>query len=96
MQTFDVAHINEQGQDIIFVLLARKVAQYTPDEKERIRLALTECARSAGLAGTIVLVCNDHNGDCQFWAEQRLRAFLQSITYELIVRNVNKRLRCSF
>lgn len=55
MTDFKVAHIREQGADLIIVFVADQVRWLPDDEKKGLSNALTLCAHSAALKGHVVL-----------------------------------------
>ena len=87
MATFDVAHINEQGQNIIIVIVGRQVMQSECD-------ALQRCASSAGLAGVVVPVWPDFMGGFGFLAPMQWMSYFQSLDWNFICMNVNGTLTC--
>ena len=91
MQTFDVAHIREQGVDLIIVFLDHSVQYKTDAERSQIAGALQLCARSAGLAGTVVLVWQGG-----FFADRNFHPFFQSVNFEMLAASINTRLTCDF
>jgi hypothetical protein len=56
MQQFDVAHVRERGVDLIIVFVNDRVRYMSDEDRGALAVALTLCARSAGLAGAVVLV----------------------------------------
>jgi len=88
LATFDVAHINVQGQDIIIVPLDREP---TPEQID----GLQACATSAGLAGTVCPVWQEF-GRIRFIAPRPWHPFFQSLTWPAICANINKKLTCNW
>ena len=89
MQQFEVAHIREQGQDLIIVFVSDRVRHMTDQDRANLSMALTLCSRSAGLAGAVVLVWPGG-----FYADRRFHAFFESAPYELLASSINKKLTC--
>jgi hypothetical protein len=89
MQEFNVAHINEQGVDLIIVFLDQKVAGFSPAQLEEIAERLTVCARSVNWRGFVALVWPGG-----FWAQKNQHAFFASAPYNLLASQVNKTLTC--
>lgn len=58
MQSFDIAHVREQGVDLIVVFVDERVSRMADADRNAIMARLALCARSDGLAGDIVLVRN--------------------------------------
>jgi hypothetical protein len=96
MQTFDVAHIKEQGVDLIIIPLDRSF-QYKPDsEKHQAIAALQTAASSAGLAGTVVPVWDAGAGRTAFIAPQNWHAFFRGVGLAFVAGNINRRLTCNW
>lgn len=94
METFEVAHIREQGVDLIIVPLAEAFDFKSVEEKRRITLALQVGARAAGLRGTVVPVW-DSCGRMAFLAPQGFHPFFRSIDLGFVLSNVNRQLTLS-
>ena len=71
MPDFDIAHLREQGVDLIIIPLDRSFEYKTSREQIAIRMSLQICAHSAGLAGTIVPVWDGGFGRLHFLAPPR-------------------------
>lgn len=91
MTTFDVAHIREQGQDMIIIPLNASFDLKTPNEQEDVRASLQVGARAAGLAGTVVPVWDSH-GRMRFLAPRPWFPFFSSLSMAFVRANLNKRL----
>src|SRR5205823_1503029 len=87
MPTFKVAHLREQGQDIIVVLVAREIS------REQLQ-ALQDCANQAGLRGTVVPVWRS-GSSFRFLAPSQWHAFFRSLPWEVILQNINRSLTCA-
>lgn len=87
MATFNVAHIREQGQDIIIVIVDREP---TPADIRQLQI----CANNAGLRGTVVPVW-ESMGRFAFIAPRPWHPFFRSLTWDVVLMSVNKRLTCS-
>ncbi len=94
MTNFDVAHIREQGVDLILIPLGRSFDFKTPQEKARILDGLQECASSAGLAGTVVPMWETTGRGAAFIAPRPWHPFLRSVDMNFVARNINRRLTC--
>lgn len=90
MQQFDVAHLREQGVDLIIVFVNEQVRYMTAHDRNSLVAALTICARSAGLAGVVVLVWPGG-----FFGDHGVHAYFESVPYEFLVSNINKKLTCN-
>jgi hypothetical protein len=89
VQTFDVAHIQEQGVDLIVVFVDRNVQYMTDAERAQIQAGLAICARSAGLAGSIVLYW-----DGGFFCDRRFHAFFETTPPQALAASINRKLTC--
>lgn len=89
MERFKVAHIREQGVDLIIVFVNRSVAHRLDSEKAQLRGELQMCASSADLRGSVVLVWEGG-----FYADRRFHAFFRSAPYATLVANINRDLTC--
>lgn len=94
MTTFEVAHLKEQGQDIIIVLVDRSFGNKTESEQNQITSELQICARSAGLAGTVVPVWDSGGGRMGFLAPRPWHPFFKSLSLMDIAANINRKLTC--
>ncbi|MFC4456580.1 hypothetical protein [Deinococcus sonorensis] len=94
MSNFDVAHIREQGQQMIIVPLNSNFHFQTPTQRQATIDALQACARSARLAGRVVPVWL-HAGSMYFIAPSQWRPFFQSLSWNDIMANINGTLTCT-
>jgi hypothetical protein len=94
MAEFRIAHLREQGQDMIIVPLSRDFGQKSNAEQNEILHSLQSCARAAGLAGTVVPVWDAGGGRMGFMAPQQWRNFFASINLGIVAQNLNKVLTC--
>jgi hypothetical protein len=90
--TFEVAHINEQGVNVVVVFVDPSVAHKSPQEQNAIAATLEQCAHSANLAGNIAMVWPGG-----FWAPQNQHAFFTSPggSFAALRLRINKKLNCS-
>jgi len=94
MARFEVAHIQQQGVNLIIILLDSSFGRKTTLEQNQTIGALQVCARAAGLAGTVVPVWNAGSGRMAFLAPSNWRSFFQSIDLRFVARNINRDLTC--
>lgn len=94
MPTYDVAHIREQGVDLIIVPLKASFGRKSRSEQAEIQSYLQQCATSAGLAGTIVPVWEGSSGRMAFIAPTNWHAFFKSINMNFVAANINRKLTC--
>lgn len=90
MASFDVAHIREQGVDLVVVFVRAQARSLSNVDADKFTAALTLCARDAGLAGTVVLVWPGG-----FRAPQSFHPFFRSAPYERLAASINKKLTCN-
>jgi len=92
-QSYNIAHLRKQGQDIIIVPIAPTVGSKNQQEQNEIKNSLQLFATNAGLAGTVCLVWNTGNR-FNFLAPAQWHAFFQSIDMRFVSANINKKLTC--
>lgn len=95
MASFDIAHINEQGVDLILIPLDKSFGNKTAQEQNAIIDSLQICSTQAGLRGTVIPVWLDTLNRMNFIAPNNYHPFLRSIDFHFVQRNINKRLTCS-
>ena len=95
MQKFKVAHIREQGQDMIIVFVNAQVGTWSDERREQLSEQLQICANSANLAGLVVLMWQTPLGHSKFSAPKQWHTFLQSVSYQMLAGNINKELTCN-
>lgn len=93
-KSYRVAHIREQGQDLIIIpLSAQSVRGSSRLELTTERGRLQECSDSAGLRGIVCLVWQDAMGFS--WAAPRAwHPFFRSIDMRFVRQNLNRVLIC--
>lgn len=92
MPTFNIAHVREQGQDMIIVPLSHEFELKTDVEKEEVMTEFQLRSRAAGLAGRVVLVWDAGGGRTRFIAPQPWHPFFQSISLSQIQSALNRTL----
>jgi hypothetical protein len=90
MARYKVAHIKEQGVDLIIVPVDSSYGLESLNQQQELRDELQRHASSAGLAGTVVLVWKKAFGDMEFLARPQLHPFFVSLTYERVLAIVNR------
>lgn len=93
MAAFKVAHINQQGQNMVIVPLEASFGTKPPSEQAGLIEQLQLCSESAGLAGKVVPVWRVGQS-FRFIAPPQWKAFFQSLTWNQIARSINKQLTC--
>lgn len=94
MATFKIAHLREQGVDLIIVPLKSDFGHKSDEEQSEIINWLQLCARHAGLAGKVVPVWQDGNGH-RFIAPNNWHPFFKAFSWDRIMMNINKELTCN-
>lgn len=92
MTTIDVAHIREQGQDMIIVPMQASFGQKLESEQAQIEAGVEFAAHQAGLAGHVATVWDAGGGRMAFRAPNPWRGFFSSISLHFVLSNVNKRI----
>lgn len=93
MNEYRIAHLHEQGQDLIIIPLDYKFALKTQDEQLATKNSLQKCADAAKLKGIVVPVWQKGKR-MMFIAPLNWHAFLQTISWDSILINCNKTLTC--
>jgi hypothetical protein len=93
MATYKVAHLHEQGVDMIIVPLSSSFGNRSNAEQSEIIAGLEMCASSAGLSGTVIPVWREGSGH-RFIAPQPWHPFFRSFSYGRILANINRELTC--
>ncbi len=93
-KTYEVAHIREQGQDMIIIPVSNSVNNMTNQKQNELKSSLQYFAGDAGLAGEVCLVW-EHSRHFHFLAPQQWHGFFKSINMQFVAHNVNKKLTCS-
>lgn len=92
MTTFKIAHIKEQGQEMVIVPVNPAFGRKSQAEQQETMDALRFAARSAGLAGTVVAIWAD-GSRVGFIAPRPWHPFFQSAgIYSLVMGNINREL----
>ena len=87
MAAYKVAHVKEQGQDIIFVFVGRQLS-------DQQLTSLQLCASEARLAGTVVPIWRYSFSRFAFTAPLQWHSYISSLTWNCLVRAINKSLSC--
>jgi hypothetical protein len=93
MSKFKIAHLREQGQDMVIVPLESSFGSKSQSDQQAAISGLQLCARRAGLAGTVVPVWTDGNG-FKFIAPRQWHDFFTSLSFDQIMASINKELTC--
>lgn len=90
---FEVAHVREQGQDMIVFALDRSFVYKTQQQQQQVMYYLQRCASSARLGGTVVILW-EADGRTNSIGPRQWADFLRSIDMMWHAKNVNKTLNC--
>lgn len=91
MPTLKIAHVREQGQDMIVVPLDSSFGSKSSSDQEDAVAEIQSAAASAGLAGTVVAVWTS-GGRMHFIAPPRWHPFFRSIDMRWVQANLNRSL----
>jgi len=89
MPSFDVAHIQEQGQNMLLFPLNSSFGHKSSSEQHSILEELEVRAHGAGLAGRAVAVW-EAGGRTYTIGPKLWAGFLRSINMRFVLRNVNR------
>lgn len=92
MAEFAVAHVREQGQDMIIVPMKQEFGLKAESEQRQLIRQLQQVARQAGLAGTVVAVWEASRGRMAFVAPRPWHPFFKSISLAWVAANINRKL----
>lgn len=92
MPQFDVAHIREQGQDMLLFPLDSSFHQKPQAAQNSALAELQTRARQAGLAGRAAAIW-EYGGRTYTLGPQPWQSFLRSIDVDFVLANVNRELR---
>jgi hypothetical protein len=89
MPRFKVAHLHEQGQDMIIVPLDSSFEHKSSSDQSDIVDELQAHSNGAGLKGTIVPVW-EYSGQMKFIAPPPWHPFFKSLSLQRVFANINK------
>lgn len=93
MSKYKIAHIREQGVDLIIIPLDSSFGHKSGQTQTEIIHSLQACANAAGLAGKVVPVWQE-GSHYSFIAPTQWHAYFKSISWDDVVLNINKELTC--
>lgn len=85
MPQFKVAHLHEQGQDLIIIPVDSAFGCKSGTERNKSRAKPQPCASATGLAGRVVLVRDSGGGRM---------AFFRGLALRFVASNISRRLAC--
>jgi len=92
MPTFKIAHVREQGVDLIIIPMERSFAYRPSSDQQAIIAQLQAYAISAKLAGTVTPVWDYGQGEMGFIAPESWHPFFQSIGLSWVSARLNREL----
>jgi hypothetical protein len=90
MPRYKVAHVKEQGIDLIIIPLESSFGSKPAQDQQEIMAEFQLRASGADLAGTVVPVWLDSSGRMGFVAPQRWHPFFASLTYDRVLASINR------
>jgi hypothetical protein len=92
MPTLRIAHVLEQGQNLIIIPLESSFGTNPVPRQQEITAELQMRANAAGLIGTVVPVWDGGQGRMAFLAPIAWHAFFRSINLQWVGVNLNREL----
>ena len=92
-ETYQIAHINKQNQDIIIVPVSPSIGTKSQQQQDTILQTIQSCAFDAGLAGVVCLVWESMNR-FNFIAPPQWHPYFKSIDMAYVRSILNKTLTC--
>jgi len=92
MPKYNIAHIREQGVDLIIIPLNDSFRFMNQPDQHEIISELQLRASNAGLKGTVVPVWDNGNGRMAFIAPENWHPFFRSIGLQFVIANINREL----
>lgn len=93
MPSFKVAHLKEQGVDLIIVPVTSNFGDQAFSDQERFVSDFQGHAHRAGLAGAVVPVWTDYGGRTHFIAPPNWHPFFEGLSFDEVLQNINKEIR---
>lgn len=90
MPRFKVAHLHEQGQDLIIVPLDSNFGHKAEDDQQEAIGELQMHAAAAGLRGHVIPVWDSGGGRMAFIAPQNWHSYFKSINLQYVHQNLNR------
>jgi hypothetical protein len=91
MPQFKVAHLREQGQDMVIVPVSSAFGSQPSDEQDAVISDLQRHSMAAGLRGTVVPVWKS-GGRFHFIAPRQWHPFFASLSMRHVAANINRML----
>lgn len=94
MATYDIAHIREQGVEMILVPLDASFGSRSSADQMAMQKTLQQGAIEAGLNATVVPVWDRGGGSMAYLAPKKWHEFFQHMKLQDVAARINKRLTC--
>ncbi len=91
--TFQAAQAKYREADMVFVIVGNEFFSQSADRKGREFAALKACARTAKLAGDLVVVTNSR-GKILYYADAKWTKFLQPLEWRWVKERATAKLTC--
>src|SRR3954466_5290205 len=92
MPTFQVAHLQRDGKDVVIVPVDRSFGKRSPAEQARIQEAFQRSAAASDLPGVVVPVWEDSTGRMAFRAPPPWHEFFKTIDMVYVATALNRSL----
>jgi hypothetical protein len=92
MPRFKIAHIHEQGQDVIIVPMDSSFGNLSIQERDATILELQSRSHAADLHGTVVPVWDSGGGCMAFIAPRLWQQFFETLNLQWVAANLNREL----
>jgi hypothetical protein len=93
MPSLKVAHIHEQGVDLVIVPLDIGFGDRPHDVQVRTIAEIQETTQRAGLKGDVIPVWDSGAGCMSFIAPQNYHPYFNSLSLDTVYQNLNRELR---
>ena len=90
MPTFKLAHIHEQGNDLIIIPVEGIFGSMAAAQQDREMSIFQAHATAADLKGAVVVVWDAGGGRMGFRGPTNWRPFLESINLQFVYMNINR------
>jgi hypothetical protein len=92
MPSFKVAHLREQGQDMIIVPVNSNFGRRPSSDQQDIIADIQMHARGAGMAGPVCPVWDHGGGRMGYIAPRPWHPFFSSLSLRAVAANINREL----
>jgi hypothetical protein len=93
--TYKIAHTKQRDVNMVFVVTNSNFFSANANTKERWWTDMRACARSANIAGDVVMVANV-NGVFNYYGPKNWGTYLKSLDMAWVNARLNKQLTCTF